>query len=65
MASRIIPNKIVYSYQWALQHLTCLDWMVKIDNDMFARVMRLEHYTWKITIVIILELLDKLLDVVS
>jgi hypothetical protein len=39
-----LPDKIVYSYQWTLQHLPDVDWMVKIDDDMFARVTSLEEY---------------------
>jgi hypothetical protein len=42
-----LPDKIVYSYQWTLQHLPHVDWMVKIDDDMFARVSSLEDYLEK------------------
>jgi Galactosyltransferase len=39
-----LPDKIVYSYQWTLQNLPDVDWMIKIDDDMFARVTSLEEY---------------------
>jgi hypothetical protein len=45
-----LPDKLIYSYQWTLQNFPQqqqqqnVQWIVKVDDDMFARVSSLEHY---------------------
>jgi Galactosyltransferase len=40
-----LPDKLIYSYQWTLQNVPqTVQWIIKVDDDMFARVSSLEHY---------------------
>ena len=43
-----LPDKLVYSYNWVLQNLPSqVNWIAKVDDDMFVRVSSLEHYVRK------------------
>ena len=43
-----LPDKLVYSYKWVLEKLPShVEWIAKVDDDMFVRVKSLEHYVRK------------------
>ena len=39
-----LPDKVIYSYMWILQHIPHVEFIIKTDDDMFARVTSLEQY---------------------
>ena len=44
---RLLPEKVVQAYHWAIQTLPNAQWLVKADDDMFVRVQSLNHYLKK------------------
>ena len=44
---KLLPEKVVQAYAWALQYFPNLQWLVKADDDTFVRVNKLEDYLEK------------------